>query len=124
MLVFLFQSFYLGIIHDSLVKLNQGSIRLHLPFFLFPPNNKCKKGIYFVSAQHSTPLNMNPSKLKLQPKTRQQIAEEYGIHRSTFNRKLKRHGIELPKGLVMPKDIRKIYNAMGLPEKYLDNKQA
>jgi DNA invertase Pin-like site-specific DNA recombinase len=61
---------------------------------------------------------MNPSKLKLQPKTRQQIAEEYGIHRNTLQRRLRKEGIKLPNGVILPTDVKKIYDALGWPEKY------
>jgi len=61
---------------------------------------------------------LNPDHIQLTPKTRRQIAEEYGIHRDTLRTKLKKQGFQLPKGIVMPKDIRKIYNILGWPEKY------
>jgi DNA invertase Pin-like site-specific DNA recombinase len=61
---------------------------------------------------------MNPSKLQLQPKTQQQIAEEYGIHRNTLQRRLRKEGIELPNGVILPTDVKKIYDALGWPEKY------
>lgn len=50
---------------------------------------------------------MNPSPLKA--KTRQQIARELEISESTFRRWLKRRGIVLPKGLVMPAEQKLIY---------------
>lgn len=62
---------------------------------------------------------MVPSKIDLSPKTRQQIAEEYGIHRNTLYKKLKEKGIKLPTGLLMPPDIKKIYDTLGYPEQIL-----
>ncbi len=61
---------------------------------------------------------MKPSNIRLMPKTRQQIAQEYGIHRSTLDRKLKKVNIQLPRGVVMPKDVRRIYDTLGWPEKH------
>jgi len=61
---------------------------------------------------------MNPNAIQLTPKTRQQIAKEYGIHRETLKSKLEEQDIQLPRGVVMPKDVRKIYDALGWPEKY------
>jgi hypothetical protein len=48
-------------------------------------------------------------------KTRQQIALEFNFSRSTFWRKLKEHGIELPGGLVCPKWQKVIYEKLGYP---------
>lgn len=48
-------------------------------------------------------------------KTRQQIADEYGIHRTTFNRWLKRANMELPHGLINPSTVQEIYKAFGYP---------
>jgi hypothetical protein len=48
-------------------------------------------------------------------KTRQQLAAEYGLHRNTFTRRLKRAGIQLPPGLVYPKEQQKIYEILGAP---------
>ena len=49
-------------------------------------------------------------------KTRQQIADEYGIHRTTFNRWLKKANIVLPHGLINPSTVQKIYIAFGYPQ--------
>ena len=48
-------------------------------------------------------------------KTRQQIADEYGICRKTFNKLLIRKNIRLEKGLIYPKDQLNIYDALGEP---------
>jgi hypothetical protein len=48
-------------------------------------------------------------------KTRQQIADQYGFSRQTLWRKLRRHGIELPPGLICPKWQKLIYNTLGYP---------
>jgi len=49
-------------------------------------------------------------------KTRRQLANEFGMHVNTLMRKLKREGVELPKGLVCPKEQRRIYELFGNPE--------
>jgi len=50
-------------------------------------------------------------------KTRSQIAAEYGIHRNTLCRLLKKKGITLPQGLLYPQDVKRIYEALGHPKK-------
>jgi len=49
-------------------------------------------------------------------KTRTQIADEYGIHRNTLCRLLKKKGITLPQGLLYPQDVKRIYEALGHPQ--------
>ncbi len=51
----------------------------------------------------------------LKPKTRQEIAEEYGISRKTLLRWLKKEDISLEKGLVKRADLELIYNTFGWP---------
>ena len=53
--------------------------------------------------------------LHLKPKTRQEMADEYGISVNTFINKLKRAGIDLPKGLIFPATQKMIYYILGLP---------
>lgn len=48
-------------------------------------------------------------------KTRQEIAEEYGISRRTLQRWLKKMGINLTNGLLTPSEQRQIYKKFGLP---------
>lgn len=49
-------------------------------------------------------------------KTRQQIADEYGISRKTLYRKLKRYGVLLPtQGLLTPEQQQTIYALLGDP---------
>jgi DNA invertase Pin-like site-specific DNA recombinase len=49
-------------------------------------------------------------------KTRQQIADEYGIHRVTLNRWLRRYNIILPSGLITPLNQVLIYQKLGHPK--------
>jgi len=49
-------------------------------------------------------------------KTRQQLADEYGICCKTFNKLLKKKGIKLDKGLITPKDQKIIYKTLGIPD--------
>jgi hypothetical protein len=48
-------------------------------------------------------------------KTRQQMAHEFNFSYPTFWRKLKEHGIDLPKGLICPKWQTIIYEKLGYP---------
>lgn len=50
-------------------------------------------------------------------KTRQEIAQEYGISRKTFYNWLKREGICLQNRLVSPKEQQLIYERLGNPIK-------
>jgi DNA-binding transcriptional regulator LsrR (DeoR family) len=49
-------------------------------------------------------------------KTRQQIADEYGIHRTTLNRWLKRANLIVANGLVCPRTQELIYATFGRPQ--------
>ncbi len=49
-------------------------------------------------------------------KTRQQIADEYGIDRKTFDKKLVIHNIELPPGNISPHNQDTIYERFGPPK--------
>lgn len=48
-------------------------------------------------------------------KTRQQIADEFGINRKTLERMLKRADIILPSGNISPKNQQGIYDCFGTP---------
>lgn len=48
-------------------------------------------------------------------KSRDEMAQEYGLHRTTFKRKLLKAGIELPRGLISPKNQEIIYAFFGKP---------
>jgi len=50
-------------------------------------------------------------------KTKQEIANEYGIHRNTFYNWLKKAGIKLSKQLITPKEQILIYEEFGQPSK-------
>jgi len=49
-------------------------------------------------------------------KTRQEIADEYGISTKTFSRWLKKENIVLSSGLLTPKEQKIIYETLGKPE--------
>jgi len=51
-------------------------------------------------------------------KTRQEIAQEYGIVRETLYRKLKSAGIVLKRGLVSVDDQERIYKLLGKPPNF------
>jgi hypothetical protein len=48
-------------------------------------------------------------------KTKQQMADEYGVCRKTFNRLLEKKQIRIERGLISPKDQVNIYNELGIP---------
>jgi hypothetical protein len=48
--------------------------------------------------------------------TRGQMADGYGICVRTFNSLLKKNGIEIPKGLICPKDQERIFLKIGFPK--------
>lgn len=50
-------------------------------------------------------------------KTRQEIANEFGIHRNTFHNWLKTANIKLSKQLITPKEQTLIYEYFGQPLK-------
>jgi hypothetical protein len=53
--------------------------------------------------------------LSQRAKTKAEVAEEYGICEKTLNRRLKRKGIRLPKGLIYPDNLRLNYTVLGKP---------
>ena len=48
-------------------------------------------------------------------KTKQQMADEYGVCRKTFNKLLNRKQIKLDRGLIYPKEQFIIYKKLGIP---------
>jgi len=51
-------------------------------------------------------------------KTRQEIAQDYGIVRRILYRKLKKAGIVLKRGLVSVEDQERIYAVLGKPKSF------
>jgi transposase-like protein len=51
-----------------------------------------------------------------QAKSRQEIAEEYGISPRTLSRWLQKAELDLPRGLVSPKSQEVIYEKFGRPK--------
>ena len=49
--------------------------------------------------------------------TRQEIADLYKVSRKTLKKRLDTHQINLPRGLVYPKDIELIFATLGFPQK-------
>jgi hypothetical protein len=52
-------------------------------------------------------------------KTKQQMADEYGVCRKTFNRLLRKKHVKLDRGLISPKDQYLIYDKLGIPNSTL-----
>lgn len=48
-------------------------------------------------------------------KTRQEIANEYGVNRKTFYKMLKRADLNIPSGLITPASQKTIYDHFGHP---------
>jgi hypothetical protein len=48
-------------------------------------------------------------------KTKQQMADEYGVCLKTFNRLLMKKNVILDRGLISPRDQMTIYSVLGLP---------
>lgn len=48
-------------------------------------------------------------------KTKQQMADEYGVCRKTFNRLLLKKNIKIERGLISPRDQMLIYSELGIP---------
>lgn len=53
----------------------------------------------------------------IKAKTREELAQEYGISIRTLSRWLKKEGIRLPGGLIKPCQLKTIYETFGCPEK-------
>jgi hypothetical protein len=49
-------------------------------------------------------------------KTKQQMADEYGVCRKTFNKLLSKKNIRLDRGLICPRDQMIIYTELGSPD--------
>lgn len=54
---------------------------------------------------------------KVKPKTRQELAGEYGVDRKTFYRWIKMAQLPITSGLIYPSEIKLIYKAFGYPYK-------
>lgn len=52
---------------------------------------------------------------KKQPKTKEQLAEEFGVSRRTLYNWLKKHKIEVGRGLILPIKLTEIYSKLGDP---------
>ena len=49
-------------------------------------------------------------------RTKQQLADEYGVCWKTFDKWLKKYKIKIDRGLITPKDQEKIYTKLGIPK--------
>lgn len=50
-------------------------------------------------------------------KTRQQVAYEYDVSVRTLNRWLRNAHLKVPRGLITPHNLKKIYNTLGPPQR-------
>ncbi|MFT4667265.1 MAG: orotate phosphoribosyltransferase-like protein [Polaribacter sp.] len=56
----------------------------------------------------------------MKPKTRQEIAQELIVSRTTLYRLLKREGIKLPKELLYAREQKMIYEKLGISHSHLE----
>jgi len=61
-------------------------------------------------------LQINNNRMKICTKTRQGMADEYGVNIRTFLSWCKEAGIKLPNGMLYPKKVEEIYEKLGVPE--------
>jgi hypothetical protein len=54
--------------------------------------------------------------LLFETKTRQKVAEEYGISVKTLTRRLKKANILVEPGIIFPKTLEIIYSSFGIPK--------
>lgn len=54
--------------------------------------------------------------LPLGPKTRKEVAREYDVTLKTLRCRLRKAKIDVPGGIIFPKTLKNIYNALGLPK--------
>lgn len=57
------------------------------------------------------------SKNDLSPKNRSELAQEYGVSVRTLNRWFKREGLNIPRGIIIPRNLQKIFEKIGFPDK-------
>jgi predicted transcriptional regulator len=56
---------------------------------------------------------LSPALTPLKPKTKKEIASEMDINLRTLQRKLKKLGLDIPRGLIFPEQQRLIYQELG-----------
>lgn len=66
----------------------------------------------------------NANQIVKSTKTRQEIAQEYGIDRKTFYRWMKKAGLPITKGLLCPSEMEVIYNTFGKPSSAENEKES
>ncbi len=60
---------------------------------------------------------INKQKLpNYRPKSRKQLADEYGVSPRTLRRWFKKKELTLPRSLLLPKDLESIYKTLGDPK--------
>jgi hypothetical protein len=60
-------------------------------------------------------LNRDMQSLVHRAKTRQILADEFGICVKTLNRRIKKANIKVEPGVLLPKTLKIIYEAFGVP---------
>ncbi len=62
-------------------------------------------------------MNNKQNLSHLRPKSRKQLADEYGVSPRTLRRWFKSKELIMPPSLLLPKDLELIYNVLGNPER-------
>lgn len=74
-------------------------------------NSPLLKVLSFKKSRYNPALDT----LTLKAKTRQEVANEYGISLKTLSLRLKKAKIKIPPGRLFPKTLRIIYSKFGMP---------
>ena len=74
-------------------------------------NRPLRKLLSFKNSRYNPALDT----LTLKVKTRQEVANEYGILLKTLSLRLKKAKIKIPPGLLFPKTLKIIYSKLGMP---------
>jgi len=57
------------------------------------------------------------SKHQLKPRNRNELASVYGISVRTLNRWFKRESLNIPKGIIIPRNLQIIFEKIGFPDR-------
>lgn len=60
---------------------------------------------------------ISDSKNVLRPRNRNELAREYGISVRTLNRWFKRESLNIPKGIIIPRNLQIIFEKIGFPDR-------
>jgi len=61
-------------------------------------------------------MNNKQNSPRCRPKSRKELANEYGVSPRTLRRWFKKKALSLPRSLLLPKDLKVIYKKLGNPK--------